>query len=235
VAYTDVWDVTAPLNTQLANLGAADFRATKLDIMQRVASFGAGLLAARPTPETTSGTADWTGVMYWATDTKQAFRWSGTAWVDISANIPGGGGSSSALATFGGVTSAPSDTTLDTIYDYTLPANTLGATGGFKVTFFFDAAITTNTDVTVVFGGTSFLLGHFTTGGTRRIEFTVINKTTSTQGVEYVILLSSGATVVSSNGSAAVDTTADQHISVKCQKTTAGDVTNFNNGVIARL
>ncbi len=88
MAYTDVWDVTTPLDTQAANQGAVDFRATKLDVMQRIASFGAGLLAARPTPETTSGTADWTGVMYWATDTKQAFRWSGTAWVDISASLP---------------------------------------------------------------------------------------------------------------------------------------------------
>lgn len=88
MAYTDVWDVTTPLDTQQANQGAVDFRMTKLDIMQRVASFGAGVLAARPTPETTSGSADWTGVMYWATDTAQVFRWSGTAWVDISSNIP---------------------------------------------------------------------------------------------------------------------------------------------------
>ncbi len=90
MAYTDVWDVTTPLDTQLANQGAVDFRQTKLDVMQRIASFGAGLLANRPTPETTSGTADWTGVTYLATDTKQFFRWSGTAWVDISASTPGG-------------------------------------------------------------------------------------------------------------------------------------------------
>lgn len=93
MAYTDVWDVTAPLDTQAANQGAADFRATKLDVMQRIASFGAGLLVNRPTPEATSGTADWTGVMYWTTDTKQVFRWSGTAWVDISLDIPSGSAS----------------------------------------------------------------------------------------------------------------------------------------------
>ncbi len=90
MGYTDVWDVTAPLDTQAANQGAVDFRATKLDIMQRVASFGAGTHAARPTPETTSGTADWTGVMYWETDTKKVFRWSGTAWVDITLSTPAG-------------------------------------------------------------------------------------------------------------------------------------------------
>ena len=91
MAYTDVWDVTAPLDTQAANQGAADFRATKLDIMQRVASFGAGLAANRPTPETSSATADWTGVMYWATDTKKVYRWNGSSWDDISTDIPSGG------------------------------------------------------------------------------------------------------------------------------------------------
>jgi hypothetical protein len=88
MAYTDVWDVTQPLDTQAANQGAADFRATKLDVMQRIASFGAGLIANRPTPESTSASANWTGVMYWATDTQQCFMWSGTAWVNISASLP---------------------------------------------------------------------------------------------------------------------------------------------------
>jgi len=89
MAYTNVWTTAAPLDTQAANQGAVDFRATKLDVMQRIASFGAGLLASRPTPETTSASADWTGVMYWATDTKQTFRWNGSSWDDISLNIPG--------------------------------------------------------------------------------------------------------------------------------------------------
>lgn len=85
--YTNVWDDTVPLDTQAANQGAADFRQTKLDIMQRVASFGAGTLANRPTPESTSVSANWTGVMYWATDTAQVFNWNGTAWVDITTAI----------------------------------------------------------------------------------------------------------------------------------------------------
>ena len=101
MAYMDVWDVTAPLDTQTANQGAADFRATKLDIMQRVASFGAGLLANRPTPEVTGVTANWTGVMYWATDTQQVFMWTGAAWTDISASLPSNANAALALATTG--------------------------------------------------------------------------------------------------------------------------------------
>lgn len=87
MAYTNVWTTAAPLDTQAANQGAVDFRATKLDVMQRISSFGAGVLANRPTPEATSGTADWTGVMYWATDTRQTFRWNGASWDDISPSI----------------------------------------------------------------------------------------------------------------------------------------------------
>jgi hypothetical protein len=101
MAYTNVWTTGAPLDTQAANQGAVDFRATKLDVMQRISSFGAGLLANRPTPEATSGTADWTGVMYWATDTSQVFRWNGTSWDDISLDIPSGNGIATALATTG--------------------------------------------------------------------------------------------------------------------------------------
>lgn len=99
--YTNVWTTAAPLDTQAANQGAVDFRATKLDVMQRIASFGAGVLANRPTPEVTSGSADWTGVMYWATDTQQAFMWNGTAWVDISSSVPTGSGIAHFLATTG--------------------------------------------------------------------------------------------------------------------------------------
>lgn len=132
MAYTDVWDVTSPLDTQAANQGAADFRATKLDIMQRVASFGAGLLANRPTPETTSGTADWTGVMYWATDTKQAFMWNGSAWVDISADVPSSG------ATFQKYTNVTPNTLTDngsiqTGITLLIPANAMTVGSVFKI------------------------------------------------------------------------------------------------------
>jgi hypothetical protein len=89
-AFTRPWDDTQPPDTQLANLLGQDIRFLKQDIMQRMGGFGAGLLVDRPTPETTSGSVDFTGVMYWSTDTKQTFRWSGTAWVDITQNVGSG-------------------------------------------------------------------------------------------------------------------------------------------------
>ena len=99
MAYTNTWTTAAPLDTQAANQGAVDFRALKLDTMQRISSFGAGLLANIPTPEVNSASANWTGVMYWATDTLQAFRWNGSSWDDISTSLPTG--TAVALATTG--------------------------------------------------------------------------------------------------------------------------------------
>lgn len=89
MAFTRPWDDTQPPDTQLANLLGQDIRFLKQDIMQRMGGFGAGLLADRPTPDSGAG-ADFTGVMYWSTDTKQTFRWNGASWDDISNNITGG-------------------------------------------------------------------------------------------------------------------------------------------------
>ena len=132
MAYTNVWTTAAPLDTQAANQGAVDFRATKLDVMQRIASFGAGLLAARPTPEATSGTADWTGVMYWSTDTNQAFRWNGSSWDDISSNLPIVSGSVQRYSNI--VPNTITDTGSGAVgMTVTLPANALAISGLFQI------------------------------------------------------------------------------------------------------
>lgn len=106
-AFTNPWDDTQPPDTQPANLLGADLRNLKIDIMQRMGGFGAGTLAARPTPDT--GPADFTGVMYWATDTKQTFRWTGSAWVDISSNVGGGIVDYDNFTPFVYITAAPSN------------------------------------------------------------------------------------------------------------------------------
>jgi hypothetical protein len=82
---TDIWDITQPLDTQLASQGAADFRALKLDIMQRLSQLS-GTFANLPTPEVVNAT--WGGVgfglLYFSTDTAQIFQWNGVAWIDIT-------------------------------------------------------------------------------------------------------------------------------------------------------
>jgi len=91
--FTNVWDITFPPDTQLANLLGQDIRNFKNDIMQRF-SLLSGTLANRPTPETVNAT--WGGVgfgiLYWSTDTAQVFQWNGAAWVDLtSVFIPAAG------------------------------------------------------------------------------------------------------------------------------------------------
>jgi hypothetical protein len=82
MAYTRVWDETFPPDTQNANLLGQDIRNFKDDIRERVTSFGAGLLADRPSPESVWGGAT-AGVMFYATDVNTLFRWNGAAWVTV--------------------------------------------------------------------------------------------------------------------------------------------------------
>jgi len=77
MAYTNTWDETKPPDTDVAKTYGSVLRNNeRLDVRQRVASFGAGTLAMRPTPESV-----FSGVTYYATDTNQYFLWNGTSWV----------------------------------------------------------------------------------------------------------------------------------------------------------
>jgi hypothetical protein len=236
-----VWDITTPADTQLANLGAADFRNLKDDVMQRM-SLLSGTFANRPTPETVNATwgGSGFGLLYFSTDTKQVFQWNGSAWVDISASLPSGSGVSSSLllSTFPGQTNAPADITQDTIWDYVLPANTLGASGGFKVVLNVTTSVSGGNAifVWVSFGGTKYQVVLDNNPGTAsHVEFWVLNKTTTTQGISFVTTKQAGANQVSITSAGIVDTTVNQHISVFCQKTLAGDTAAFFDGYIQRL
>jgi hypothetical protein len=88
--FADIWDISQPPDTELANLLGQNIRGLKNDIMQRM-SLLSGTIANRPTPEVNSATANWGGIgygiIYISTDTNQIFQWSGIAWVDITASV----------------------------------------------------------------------------------------------------------------------------------------------------
>lgn len=139
MAFTNPWLPATPPDTELANLLGQNLRDLKTDIMQRMGGFGAGLAAARPTPDSAAG-ANFTGVMYWETDTGLVFMWNGAAWIDITANIggnhlPTAGGSFvfPAAATVALVWQVPAAVTALTIKGYvtggtaTINATKLGA------------------------------------------------------------------------------------------------------------
>lgn len=86
MAFSRQWDENYPPDTQPANLLGQDIRNFKTDIKERVAAFG-GNFADRPAVGdmiTDWGRYGGNGVMYFATDTGQIFRWNGTAWTDYT-------------------------------------------------------------------------------------------------------------------------------------------------------
>jgi hypothetical protein len=103
--FTNVWDITTPPDTQQANLLGQDLRNLKNDVMQRM-SLLSGTTANMPTPETVNATWGGAGfgLVFFATDTKLVWQWSGAAWVQIG-NISGSNSISNviALATPGSV------------------------------------------------------------------------------------------------------------------------------------
>lgn len=86
MAYSQTWVESFPPDTQQANLLGDDIRTMKTALSERISSFGAGLLSDRPTPEAVWGSATF-GVLFWATDTSQVFRWNGGAWVDVTSDF----------------------------------------------------------------------------------------------------------------------------------------------------
>jgi hypothetical protein len=91
--FTNIWDITFPPDTQLANLLGQDLRQLRVDVMQRM-SLLSGTLGNRPTPEILNATWGGAGfgLTYYATDTNQLFQWNGGAWVQLVAGLPTIGG-----------------------------------------------------------------------------------------------------------------------------------------------
>jgi hypothetical protein len=226
MAYTDVWDVTAPLDTQAANQGAVDFRATKLDVMQRIASFGAGLLANRPTPETTGATADWTGVMYWATDFVQVFQWAGSAWLEVTNKLLGAAASNALFV-------LPNDTALHTITSRVLPANVLTNSRGFAGELLFTATLVGADSLAIILslGATNTTLATVVPNGTvtYSLSFSMINSgAPNLQQIAAVLQNTATGALTVLTTTTAVDTTLTQTIAVAAQKTGAAGAVAAN-------
>ncbi len=85
-AFDRAWDETFPPDTQAANLLGQDIRNFKTDIRERLALLS-GTLANRPTNMDAAFGGSGYGILYFATDTKQTFQWTGSAWTDVSVSI----------------------------------------------------------------------------------------------------------------------------------------------------
>lgn len=79
MSFTNIWDATAPLDSQLASQGAANARNLKVDVQQRMGAV-CGTLANRPAIEAAFGQAS-LGFGYWASDEGKLYQWNGSAYV----------------------------------------------------------------------------------------------------------------------------------------------------------
>jgi len=80
---TNTYDVTYPPDTQQANLLGSDLRALALNVQQRMAAIS-GALVQRWNPALDAQPLNWTGLLFFASDTGQVFEWNGTAWIDVT-------------------------------------------------------------------------------------------------------------------------------------------------------
>lgn len=78
---TNTWDDNTPLDTQAANQLGKNLRDLRVDTRERM-SFQSGAEADKPNLE-----AGFVGKLYFATDTGKVWRWTGSAWNDVSASI----------------------------------------------------------------------------------------------------------------------------------------------------
>jgi hypothetical protein len=86
MGFTNTYDVTYPADTQLANLLGSDLRALALNVQQRMAAIS-GLDANKPNFAGDAQPANWMGILYFATDTGQAYQFNGTTWTAVTTDL----------------------------------------------------------------------------------------------------------------------------------------------------
>jgi hypothetical protein len=170
--FTNVWNITQPPDTELANLLGQNLRDLKNDVMQRM-SLLSGTFANRPTPEIVNATWGGAGygLIYISVDTGQLFQWNGGAWVDITTSV-GGGGHLDVQANkplFSGNGLAQQ------MYGYTLPANTIGNLQGIHVkASWLSNHVGINSTFSLNVNGTVIQSLNTASSGTFAVEHTIV-------------------------------------------------------------
>ena len=80
---TNPWDPTQPPDTQLAKLLGQDIRSLKQDISDRLTAVGFGTAAAQMNLDLGFFGSAGSGILYLTTDTRRAYQWNGSTWVEV--------------------------------------------------------------------------------------------------------------------------------------------------------
>jgi hypothetical protein len=164
MAFTNVFDVTQPPDTQLANLLGQDLRNLSLNVQQRMAAIS-GISTALPAFGSDAQPTNWTGILCFATDNGHLYQWSGSAWVDITTTfLPGVFFDSTVLNSAGTFTPG-----------VVIPANYLEVGSIISVDFPFDATTSGADEFTIDLrlNGTNIATGVINSayGGIARLRF----------------------------------------------------------------
>jgi hypothetical protein len=116
------------------------------------------------------------------------------------------------------------DTTEDTIYTKTLRGGQIGPNGALRLRFFVSqTAVTTSMTLRVRLGGTLLFSVALTVVGGFWVEAIIQNQNAqNAQSFEYIALKDTN-TIQQAQGTAAIDTSADQNLTISLQNTTNSD------------
>lgn len=86
MGFTNVFDITQPPDTQLANQLGLDLRNLALNIQQRMAVIS-GLSTGMPDFAADAQPANWNGVLFFATDNGHIYQFNNPNWTDITTDF----------------------------------------------------------------------------------------------------------------------------------------------------
>lgn len=230
---TNVWDITTPPDTQLANLLGLDIRSLKLDTQQRMALLS-GTFAARWNPGTDIQPANWTGLLYFSTDTKQIFQWNGANWIDVTNQLMSSRVIFKSTAAIGHTGTISNDV----IYTVPIPASILGTNGTLRITVNLQPTVQTgagNSVIFMTFGGTQVLQATVTAASFPNVIHSNLSNrgATNSQICNTVTLAQAGpSNIQMSNVASAIDTTVLQNLVISIQNFVVGDNQTFHQCIV---
>src|SRR5271163_3291190 len=228
---TNIYDVTFPPDTQLANLLGSDLRNLALNVQQRMALIS-GIAASIWNPALDAQPLNWTGLLYFATDTGRVMQWSGPAWVDITGSLfPNAFFKDNTFHNHTGTTS------LDTIYTIPIPGNTLVANGIIRTSLGYDPTVQSGAAsvITISFGGAPVFVLNIIAALSQAIILTTGNRGATNQQITNTINVVSGSVVGANATTSGVDTTVSQNLTVQIQSGANADTQQFNQIIVEIL
>lgn len=240
MAFTNVYDVTFPPDTQLANQLGLDLRNFRLDTQQRMASIS-GLDASKPNFAGDAQPNNWNGVLFFATDTGKIYQFNNPAWTDLTVNFTFKNPAIKALNTV----TQTGDTAQHTIYTLAIPGGYLGTTGQLRITVGLNINnVGGHPAILIMYGGNGIsppiAVASIPAGGISGSIVVVGGNlgATNSQSWDALEMPILGSPYIGTNlghRTTAIDSTVNQNLTVTFQGSANADVGNFYRCLVELL